>query len=760
MTKLSPEEFENVRILYSRAAELPRALREDFVKRASGYSEAERVETLSLLMDAPDAEDQHQDPLFAAADPILLGRATIPGYRILGTLGLGGMGTVYHAEVEGTNDEVAIKVLREGLRGRYPEARFRRECRALERLEHATIARFIDSGHAQVGDETRPYVVMELVDGVSLTRYLTRKAPSVDDRVRLLCEVADAIAYAHERGTIHRDLKPDNILVDDKGRAKVVDFGVAHFDPDVTQSTFHTVEGAIVGTFQYISPEQMQETEPHASMDIYSLGVVAYEFLTGTPPYVVTDLTFAELVATILKADPAWTGSDVPKDLRAILEVALAKDADKRYANMRDFADDLRRFLAGKAVRARAIRRAQIWRRRGRVAVVAVLAAATVFAAGVLIRRSATPSQTVQLSKACDRIDRLDHRRHLEPLESNEIEALIPEFEAAVSSLAAAPDQAATPQLRRYLWFRLGELHYFLASRSHSTDLFDEARSYWLRTRDAKYDSLAVESLASHDVLRTRLHVLTRHRAEMSLALVASALSFYEAPFRHTQEALTLRNNAWKRYARKFGLDRDLFVVDSPAGRHRGQLGLFLNEVGESEATRGYLSGDVESIDRGIALLARNFDDDYLKWTPDARESAALKPGRGAVSKGHHYRRQRGLSSRDRDGRYVGADHHALDQFAALYVAAAAARAVRSRVARRRTDVSGTGNDRFARSACHRVGRERRACAGGPGAKGRGPIVSGGGWRRYGRRAPSARRRARPGGRRGVVARGVGVSVC
>jgi hypothetical protein len=304
-------------------------------------------------------------------------------YKVLGLLGGGGMGVVYRAEQDQPRRPVALKVMKAGAVSPEHLHRFRQEAAALARFRHDGIAHIYGAGTVGEGPLAQPYFVMELIDGLSLTAYAGRHQLTVPQRLRLMIEVCQAVQHAHYQGVVHRDLKPANILVDTSGRPKVLDFGVALFtDTDRLQHTVQTAVGQLIGTIQYMSPEQAEgdPAQIDRRSDVYALGVICYELLTGKVPHDVKGKPVLA-AARILCEQEAASLSSVNKvfrgDLEAVVSKALARDKAARYQTADGLAADLRRYLEGKPVEARpagAFSRAWKFTRRNKAAVsVAVL---------------------------------------------------------------------------------------------------------------------------------------------------------------------------------------------------------------------------------------------------------------------------------------------------------------------------------------------------------------------------------------------------
>jgi serine/threonine protein kinase len=268
-------------------------------------------------------------------------------YEILAELGAGGMGEVYRARDTKMGRDVAIKVLRDVLPGDPARlARFNREVHLLAGLNHPNILTVHDAGDF----EGRRYLVSEFVNGGTLGSWMRQTRPSWQQTVELLIGVADGLACAHAAGILHRDIKPDNILVTERGSAKLADFGLAKLaertEDEVTGTPApdRTQLGAIVGTVAYMSPEQALGQPVDARSDVFSFGVVLYEMLAGRKPF--ERATNLEQLWAIVH-DPAplllESRSDIPTGLRLAVEKTLAKDRAERYQSMSDLIVDLRR---------------------------------------------------------------------------------------------------------------------------------------------------------------------------------------------------------------------------------------------------------------------------------------------------------------------------------------------------------------------------------------------------------------------------------
>lgn len=309
-------------------------------------------------------------------------------YEVLGELGRGGMGIVYRARQRSLDREVAVKVLHPAheLLGDAIE-RFGRETRALARLRHPHIVAIHEVGEA----EGRLFFTMDLIEGQTLARFLaTRKRPvPVAHAVKLVRQVADAIAFVHEHGMVHRDLKPANVLLDDAGDAFVVDFGIA---TDPSAGVTLTATGRLMGTPAYMAPEQAlgQRAKVTERTDIYSLGVMLYELVTGKPPFEEESVVATiQAVANDEPRRPSKLRRELPLPLENIIAEAMAKDPARRYGTARALEEDLGRFARGEVVNAAppsfarsAVRLGRRWRRPLLAAAVALALAAGIVAGG------------------------------------------------------------------------------------------------------------------------------------------------------------------------------------------------------------------------------------------------------------------------------------------------------------------------------------------------------------------------------------------
>lgn len=379
--------------------ELDAAAQRRYLERLRATDAATADELSALLAQQADIERE----AFLEELPLGLDSATLAGqalgaYTLERPLGAGGMGSVWLARrsdgrFEG---EVAVKLLNLALLARGGAGRFAREAQALARLDHPNIARLLDAGVSAAG---QPYLVLERVDGSPITRWCDERSLAVEARLHLLGEVAAAVSHAHQRLVLHRDLKPDNILVTPEGRVKLLDFGIAKLIDDESRPAPPTALTEFAGrafTPDYAAPEQVQGGEVTTATDVYALGVLLHELLGGGHPTARAGDTPVQRLHAIVEREPRRLSATVADPARAralhgdldnIVAKALKKSPADRYPSVAALAEDLRRHLAHEPVAARADGwgyRAGRFVRRHRGAVAALTVTLSVLVAGVV----------------------------------------------------------------------------------------------------------------------------------------------------------------------------------------------------------------------------------------------------------------------------------------------------------------------------------------------------------------------------------------
>jgi serine/threonine protein kinase len=422
-------------------------------------------DTASIL--SPDDSTRHDAAADPSDDPVGL---NLERYKLLEKIGEGGCGSVYVAEqTEPVRRRVAVKVIKLGMDTKAVVARFEAERQALAMMDHPNIAKILDGGITGSGSG-RPYFVMELVRGVRITEYCDQAKLSIKERLDLFIKVCQAIQHAHQKGIVHRDIKPSNILIaldDGVPVPKVIDFGIAKaIEGRLTEATLYTQLHQFIGTPAYMSPEQadISGLDIDTRSDIYSLGVLLYELLTGTTPFNATELLAAgldEMRKTIQEKEPLrpstrfsqtkgeGTRSEGPpktpnlearidSDLDWIVMKCLEKDRTRRYETANGLAADLKRHLAHEPVVARppsAYYRFQRAFRRNRLA----FSAGATVAAGLIITTMISTWQVFETRKArnAEKEQRLAAQAAQKKAESAEAAERLERVRADAEKLAA-----------------------------------------------------------------------------------------------------------------------------------------------------------------------------------------------------------------------------------------------------------------------------------------------------------------------------------
>ncbi|MDP7070114.1 MAG: serine/threonine-protein kinase [Phycisphaerales bacterium] len=534
--------------------------------------QADGDETLGMPprpLDGPETSSEQMSRL-----PPSIGR-----YRLIETIGWGGMGVVYRAAQDRPARTVAVKLLRPECADPIRARRMEQEAEVLGRLQHPGIAQVFDAGTWDSGFGAQPFLAMEFIDGVTLVEYAGAHGLDREARIELVIMVCDAVQHAHDRGVLHRDLKPSNILVTQQGHPKVLDFGVATLtDPVEGLRQTLTASGTLIGTTAYMSPEQASGAvdEIDERSDVYAIGVIAYELLAGRLPLDLGGLTLAGMVKVIQETPPRSLGSidsGLGGDLQVVLEKALSKEQGRRYASPRALADELRRVLDHEPIQARpasSLYRTGRFVRRHRVLVGASAAVVLVLLLGAIVS-TVLAIQAIESERSAMR--RLQQLRGLATSMVVDLEDRIMDVQGAtelheftvqtgLQYLAELEQEAlADPALRRdaaYAWGRiadvqgnpnrgnLGRLDDALESYSQGIAIaggaaFQDLRRSLLlrraqvllalgRLQDAEADLGAAESIPNHDDLLAGLEMsATRARVEAAQGLLNESLETLRA---------------------------------------------------------------------------------------------------------------------------------------------------------------------------------------------------------------------------------------
>ncbi len=424
--EMTPERWVQVKQLLQGALDVPEAGRAAWLESASGGDAALRTEVESLLAAHRDASGFLDEPAplpETPPSPSLQPGAQLGPYRIDNAIGEGGMGTVYQALREDVAKPVALKVVKRGLESGFLLERFANERRILAHLDHPNVTKFLDAGLTPDG---LPYFVMELVAGDPIDAHCDAHRMNTRHRLELFLKVCAGVEYAHHNLVVHRDLKPRNILVTPEGEPKLLDFGIAKIleDGPAGGGSNLTVTAVRLMTPEYASPEQVRGEPVSTLSDVYSLGVLLYELLTGQAPYQLRGRTPHEAAETICRTEPALpsvaarrTGPEdaarsvspqrlarsLAGDLDNIVMKALQKRPEDRYRSVEQLSDDIRRHLDGRPVLARAATwpyRTGKFVRRHKAGVLAAAVVALTLAGGVAMTLREAHIANVQRARA------------------------------------------------------------------------------------------------------------------------------------------------------------------------------------------------------------------------------------------------------------------------------------------------------------------------------------------------------------------------
>ena len=516
--------------LFDALLELPDHQRGAFISRECAGDRKLRDELEALLAADAAAAGFLDGPLLPSAQPQADQR--VGPYRLLRELGSGGMGRVFLAERADTlyAKQVAIKFLRHDL-GDLRE-RFGNERRILAALDHPNIAKLIDAGNLA---HDAPYVVMEYVEGEPITRHCERASLGLRQRIELFLQVLEAVEHAHAHLIVHRDLKPENILVGGDGVPKLLDFGIAKLLEPEARGLTRT--GWSPMTPEYASPEQARGESVGTASDVYSLGVLLFQLLTGERPYVIATLSPAEIERIVCQVEPprpsalahAHGGANIDRDLDHIVLKALSKEVGGRYRSCQQFADDLRRYLEGRPVRARATPPLQIalkFARRNRIAVGAAfaIALALLLGAGLALVQARRANEQAQIARSeRDRAERVTEfltgmLAAADPATGGREVTVVSLLDAAASGLEQAQggDAEVTAAIQRTLaqsYRALGLLDPALAN----------AEAAFKRVSAGPADARAAAALVLGEIR------LVRGEADQALPLLTDARTVYAA---------------------------------------------------------------------------------------------------------------------------------------------------------------------------------------------------------------------------------------
>jgi len=525
---------------------------------------------------------------------------TIGRYKILRVIGEGGMGIVYEAEQEQPQRKVALKIIKPGLSDSEVLRRFEQEALALGRLQHPGIAQIYEAGTADTGLGLQPYFAMELIQGRMLLDYVREQKPKIPERLELVAKIADAVHHAHQRGLIHRDLKPNNIIVDESSQPKVLDFGVTRIIDSEIQATLQTNMGQIVGTLSYMSPEQVMgdPLEIDIRSDVYALGIILYEVLTDHLPYN-TNVKLHKAIRVIQEEEPMHLGTLnrlYKGDIDTISIKALEKDKERRYTSAAEFASDIRRFLKNEPIIAKpqsAKYYIQKFAKRHRALVLGIAAVFVVLIAGIVVSNwQATRARRAEQSAVLER-DRARQAEIKAGIERDRATAAEEYANVQRDSALVAEQQAKSERNR--------------AVAAEKQAQKDRDRLIW---RSLVRESIRISSSRSDDDLAA---LLARQ------AMLFHMRSTPDEPRYLVEDALqkAIRPDRWSHVLLKGGTQRFTSVVFSPNGTHLAASGDFNSVVRVWDFSKPLASARLIPV-QGSRTIAFSPDGRHLATCGDA----------------------------------------------------------------------------------------------------------------------------------------------
>jgi serine/threonine-protein kinase len=673
MPKLSPEQWARLSPALDEALELAADGRGEFLDRAFAGDPTLRAAADALVQADVSAGEflEHSVGVYAgtlggdagdgaSASPA---RERVGPYRIVRELARGGMGAVYLAErADGQFDQqVALKLIRGGLDSGEIHRRFLAERQILARLHHPNIARLLDGG---VTPDGAPWFAMEYVAGTALTQYCRESGLGIPERLALFREVGEAVRYAHGQLVVHRDLKPSNIFVADGGTVKLLDFGIAKVVSAGERDGVVAGQGERedpatrtelrVMTPEYAAPEQVRGEPVSTATDVYALGAVLYELLTGRRAHRFERPTPAEYERVVCETEPVAPSASVEAerlrrtlrgDLDTIVLKALEKDPARRYASVEALLEDLRRYETGLPIRARPTSRwyrARKFARRHALGVASaglVVGLVTSGVAGVVWQARAAERQAARATAVKDFLAGLF--RGAGPAESRGKELTARELlERGVGRLDSA--LAGQPGLQQELLGELGTIHQALGLYDAAESLFARATTIALATYGedhlevaARLDEWAMSHKLKGDYPRAE-SLLTR-----ALAIRSAELYPTDPDLAITMGHLSIILGNTGRYARAESLVRRAMAIDIG---HEGREGLSvatdLNNLGVLLAERGDLAGADSAYRAALAIKRKHLHPDHPSVLDAVGNLAINLESRGELAEAEAMKRE------------------------------------------------------------------------------------------------------------------------
>jgi serine/threonine protein kinase len=489
---MNEADWKTVKEIFLEALTKSGAAREEYMAKTCGGNAEIRGEVESLLTEHSLVENFIEEPVFHTSEIFANGAKQAEkhfgNYKILCEIGAGGMGAVFLAERDDGefSQKAAIKIIRQTLADSHLVNRFKRERQILANLNHPNIAKLLDGGVSVSGE---PFLAMEYIEGEAITKFAEAQNLNLEERLKLFLKICSAVSYAHRNLIVHRDLKPGNILVTKDGEPKLLDFGLAKLlDENLPGRFVADPDGfSRAGQPAYASPEQLKGEPITTASDIYSLGVIFYELLTGERPFHFEGKSLEEIIRTAAETAPP-APSAIPKsktknlklkgDLDKIALMALRKKSERRYRSVEAFSDDIERFLKGLPVAARPNTfryRTEKFVRRNKVGIIAAALIfitvcggliTTVWQARVAARERDQAQQGESESRTNQRLFAKYAFRRLRPKKREKDATVIEVLNDAVQKIET--DFANQPEMKAQALLTIGQTY-------NKLDLMDEA---------------------------------------------------------------------------------------------------------------------------------------------------------------------------------------------------------------------------------------------------------------------------------------------
>ncbi|TVP53881.1 MAG: serine/threonine protein kinase [Gemmatimonadales bacterium] len=664
---MDADRWVRIEALFHEALDLDEDQREAFLRDRCGDDDSLYREVASLLTADSQTRGMIGQAVGGAVDAMeteeFVGRSVGP-WRIVRRIGHGGMGTVYLAErAQGEFEQrAALKLIRRGMDSEQILDRFRRERQILARLEHPEIARLLDGG---LTDDGRPYFAMEFVEGRPIDQYCDEEGLGIGDRLRLFLKVCRAVAYAHRVLVVHRDLKPDNILVTTDGGVRLLDFGIAKVLEDEEGEDTLTRTAFRVMTPGHASPEQVRGEAVGTATDVYSLGLILYQLLSGLKPYEISsrspleiertvceteverpstrlrgaDPTLAEAAASERGTDPRRLGNRLRGDLDMICLGALRKEPERRYGSVEALADDLSRHLEGLPVTVRpdtlGYRLATMVRRHrtGFAATLAVVLGVSVLT-GVYVDRIAQERDLAQeeATKAAEVAGFLqDLFRVSDPSESRGETVTAREL-LDDGALRIASELEGQPAVQATMMRVIGEVYHVIGLPERAVAMLEDALEVQRALYGDWHAEVATTRIALGVVHQSRGDLvaadsLMREAVELRVTLlgethpdVADALS----NLAFLEETLGNETSAEALYRRTLAIQRTLYPDGGPGVTYSTvKLGGLLRRIGRHDEAEPLLR-------EGLAAQRAHHGDLHPEVASSMRDLAGLLRDRGA----------------------------------------------------------------------------------------------------------------------------------